>query len=56
MAQYQTILVVLMGVIAMILIAMRVNRDGKHPTLGALLWICAVTLLVWGVMVTVATS
>ena len=47
---------VLASVIAMVLIAMRVNRSDKHPSLGAFLWVFAITLLVWGVMVTIATS
>ena len=56
MARYQTLLVVLASVIALILVAMRANRNDKHPKLGALLWVFAITLLVWGVMVSFAPA
>lgn len=28
--------------------AIRINRRERHPTLSALFWACAVTIVVWG--------
>jgi hypothetical protein len=38
-------------VAALMLLGVKLNRNDRHPILGAFLWICALTLLVWGLMI-----
>jgi hypothetical protein len=56
MARDLTIYLTIGIVTALILIAVRVNRDDEHPTISAFLWICAITLFVWAIMVWLATK
>jgi hypothetical protein len=34
----------------LVLLAITTNRNGKRPVVGALLWMCAITVLVWAVL------
>jgi hypothetical protein len=36
---------------ALAVLAILTNRKGKHVALGALLWMCAGTVLVWGALI-----
>jgi hypothetical protein len=35
---------------ALSFLAVRVNRNDKHPAISAFAWICAITVFVWAVM------
>ncbi len=38
-------------VAVLMLLAGRANRSDKHPHLAALLWACAITVLVWFILI-----
>jgi hypothetical protein len=41
---------------ALIFLAVRSNRNDKHPAISAFAWICAITVFVWAVMVWLVTN
>jgi hypothetical protein len=42
---------ILTTVAVLMLLAGRVNRSDKHPHVAAFLWACAITVLVWFILV-----
>jgi hypothetical protein len=51
-----TISVGIATVAGLVLIAVRSNRNDQHPYISAFSWMSALTLLVWTVMVWLATK